>query len=119
MNKDQVKGISAKKKAVIVNPVPDNPKLQFVSKDEFLRLRAIEKKAVQAAEDAKNKVLEEAGIDTTPEVVKESASQKKIELLRRQLANAESKLAETPTSKAWKTKVKSLSEELEVAEAEE
>ena len=119
MKKDEVRGVSVKRKKPIVIPVEDDPENQFISKEEFLRKRAIQKKAKAAAQEAQDKILNEAGLNKKTQVPpKLSQAEEKVSLLRKQLANAEKKLQENPESKSWQVKVKSLSEELEVAESE-
>lgn len=117
--KNEVKGVSSKMKRPVVIPVPYRPENQFISKEQFLKNRAAEKAANKAAEEARIKVLKEAGqTQSLPEAPIESESDKQIQLVRRQLANAQKQLLEKPDSKSWKNKVKTLSEELEVLEAE-
>lgn len=117
--KNEVKGVTSKMKRPVVIPVPYRPENQFISKEQFLKNRAAEKAANKAAEEARIRVLKEAGqTQSLPEAPIESESDKQIQLLRRQLANAQKQLSEKPDSKSWKNKVKTLSEELEVLEAE-
>lgn len=117
--KNEVAGVTAKRKRPIVIPVADDPENQWISKADFLKKRAAQKKAKAAGEEAKQRVLDEAGIGkAAPKEAKPTPGQEKLQKLRKDLANAESKLAGSPGSKSWAAKVKALSEELEVAESE-
>ncbi len=124
--KHDVKGVTAKRKPIIVIPKESNPSRQFMSKAEALKDNARLKKANEAAEEARKRVLNEKLGESDDESqksqeVKEpvvSKSEEKIILLRKKLANAESKFSENPQSKSWQKKVQEISEELEAAEAE-
>ena len=117
MDKNQAKGVSAKRKKPIVIPVEDDPENQWISKADFVKKRTAEKKAKAAGEEARRKVLAEAGLgQKAPEVPKAPS---KVDKLRKQLAEAEKRLQGKPDSKSFAKQVKSLSEELEVAESEE
>lgn len=115
----EVRGVTAKRKKPLVIPVPDDPENQFISKAEFLKKRSAQKKANEAAEEARKRVLAEHGVaQDTPKQAEKPKAPSKVEKLRSALANAEKKLQEKPDSKAFAKKVKEISEELEVAESE-
>ena len=117
--KSEIKGVTAHRKKPVIVPVEDDPANQFRSKDEFIKIRAAQKAAKQAGEEARQRVLAEYGATPVASVSENtSPSQEKLEKLRKALANAEKNLSVKPDSKAWAKKVKALSEELEVAEAE-
>ncbi len=117
--KEQVKGVTAHKEAPIVIPKPHNPKRQFMTYEEAELDSKRYRKANQAADEARAKVLAE-GLedDENKPVAGPSESDKKLVKLRKELAQAEEKLAAKPESKPLQKKVKEISEALEVAEAE-
>lgn len=118
-NKSEVAGVSANRQRPLVIPVADAPENQFMSKTNFMKRREAEKAATAAGEAARLKVLSEHGMSpATPQPAKVSAEQVKLDKLRKALADAEQKLQGSPDSKAFAKRVKTLSEELEVAEAE-
>ena len=119
MNKTQAKGLTSKRRKPVIVPVEDDPENQWISKQDFLKKRAAQKAAVAAGEEAKRRVLAEAGV-AKPEQKLASVPKvpSKIEKLRKELQNAEKSLSEKPGSKVWAKKVKEISEELEVAESE-
>ena|SRR3990167_5976506 len=117
--KNEVSGVTAKRKRPVVIPVEDDPENQFISKADFLKKRAAQKAANAAGEEAKQRVLAEAGVGkAAPKEQKPTPGQEKLQKLRKALAAAEASLAKSPTSKSWIKKVQALSEELEVAESE-
>ena len=115
--KSEVRGVTNKRKKPIVIPVEDAPQNQWISKEEFVKNRAAEKKAKAAGEEARRKVMAEAGLEQKAVVAPKVPS--KVDKLRKSLAEAEKRLQDKPDSKAFAKQVKSLSEELEVAESEE
>ena len=118
--KNEVSGVTAKRKRPIIIPVEDDPENQWISKSDFLKKRAAQKKANQAGEEAKQRVLAEAGVGkAATKEAKPTQGEENLAKLRKALAAAEASLAKNPTSKSWAAKVKALSEELEVAESEE
>ncbi len=119
MNKNEVKGVTANKKSPVVVPQPDRPERQFMSKDDVLKAKELEKKANEAADAARAKVLADHGqtIEESNEDKVAAEKEQKIALVKRQLANAQKKLDENPKSKSWAAKVQNLSQELEVLES--
>ena len=118
--KNEVAGVTAKRKRPVIIPVEDDPENQFISKADFLKKRAAQKKANEAGEEAKRRVLADAGVGkVATEEAKPTPGQENLAKLRKALANAEASLAKNTGSKSWAKKVKDLSEELEVAESNE
>lgn len=119
MRKNEVSGVTAKRKRPIVIPKEPNPARQWMSKADAVKENEAMKKADAKADEARRQSLAESSMGkAAPKEAKPTPGQEKLAKLRKDLANAESKLAGSPGSKSWASKVKALSEELEVAESE-
>jgi len=116
--KEEVGGITAKRKPVVVIPKKDDPRRQFMSRDEVLKENAIEKEAAIAAENARIKTLEEhRSRGASKQAVEAPPVEDKVSSLRKRLAEAKKKLDADPDSKYLKKKVAKLEDALEEAEA--
>ena len=120
--KNEVRGVTAKRERPVVIPKPYTPENQHISKEEFLRRRKTENEANAAGEEARLKVLRERGvIDAKGQkapAAKENEAEEVLVKLRKDLATAQQKLDENPTSKAMKKKVQEISDKIEAAEIE-
>ena len=116
--KDEVKGITAKRERPVVVPEPDRPERQWMSKADVLKAKALEKKANEAGEAAKQKVLAEMKAEA-PAKKGPSEHEQKLQKARSALAHAKNQLEEKPDSKVWKRKISELEDQLEALEAEQ
>lgn len=117
-NKEEVNGVSTKRKRPVVIPVEDNPANQFLSKEEFVANRQKEKLAKKKAEEAYEEVMK--GSKSEPKAEKKvSKTDDKVAELRKELADINAELVKKPESKSLLKKLQKVSVELEAAEAEQ
>lgn len=102
-----------------VTPLPTNMKLKNVSKSEFLEIRKKQKAANAAAEEARRKVLGEAGLSEEQGNAAEEleAAKKNVTQLKAKIKKAKASLEKKPDSEKLKKNVADLEKELDEAEA--
>lgn len=125
-NKEQVKGVTAQREPIIVIPKPHNPARQFMSHAEALKDNEKRKRASEAAEAARLKVLNE-GMEEETEVTGEKDSpslpkpgknaESQLSALKNELAQIEKQIQSKPTAalKKQKQKLEDKIEEIEAA----
>lgn len=116
--KQVANGITAKQKRPIVNFKPDNPKRQFMSKEQALEDNARMKRANEAAEAAKRAVLSEALDEQAPEKDLGKEGDSELTVARKRLAEIEERIQKKSTAALLKQKQK-LEDVIEELESKE
>lgn len=123
MSEDRKKGIKARQRSVKINYLPTNPKLKFVSKDEFLAIRKKEQSANRMAEEARASALAEPVAITEEEVsVPENVNEELqdaenlVASVKSQISKTRKDLEKDPDSVKLKKRMKKLEQELNEAE---
>jgi len=114
---DKKAGLMSRRRSVTVQFRPTNPKLKFVSREEFIRIRKKENEANQAANEARNKVLSQNS-SAEERVFESSEAQESVESIREQLRQTKKDLEKDPKSVKLKKRLARLEEELNQAEDE-
>lgn len=125
MSEDRKKGIKARQRSVKINYLPTNPKLKFVSKEEFLAIRKKEQSANRVAEEARASALAEpvTSVDepeevSVPENVNEELqdAENLVASVKSQISKTRKDLEKDPDSVKLKKRMKKLEQELNEAE---
>jgi len=117
--KEQVKGITARGESVVVIPKASNPKRQFMSKADAMKDNERLRKANQAAEEARRRVLAESGMDETEETGEAGQEgNPRLSEAKKELAEVEAKIQKKETPALLKKK-QNLEDEIEQLESME